>query len=121
MGLAFAAFGLMGLLHLMKPPKDLPQAAIDFMNAMNGTRYFFPLVSGTQFVVGILLVFNRFVALALVLIMPILVNIILYHIFVQPEGIAPGAVLMAFELYLAWVYRKAYRPLLTPRAKPNEP
>ena len=52
--------------------------------------------------------------------MPVLVNIILYHIFLQPSGIVPGAVLMVFELYLAWVCRKAYRPLLTMRTKPNE-
>jgi hypothetical protein len=54
------------------------------------------------------------------LIMPVLVNIILFHIFLQPAGIVPGAILMAINLYLAWVYRKAYCPLLTMRTRPYE-
>lgn len=120
MGLAFTAFGIMGLFNLMPAPKDLPKAVMDFMGAMNNTHYFFPLLFCTQLLVGLLLLFNLFAPLALVLIMPVLVNIILYHIFLQPSGIVPGAVLMVFELYLAWVYRKAYRPLLTMRTKPNE-
>lgn len=120
MGLAFTAFGFMGLFHLAPQPKDLPKAVMDFMSAMNNTHYFFPLLFCTQLLVGLLLLFNLFAPLALVLIMPVLVNIILYHIFLQPAGIVPGAVLMVIELYLAWVYRKAYRPLLTMRTKPNE-
>jgi len=39
--------------------------------------------------------------------------------FLQPAGFVPGAVLMALELYLAWVYRKAYCPMLAMRAKPG--
>lgn len=120
MGLAFTAFGIMGLFHLAPQPKDLPKAVMDFMSAMNNTHYFFPLLFGTQLLVGLMLLFNLFAPLALVLIMPVLVNIILYHIFLQPEGIVPGAILMLIELYLAWVYRKAYRPLLTMRTRPNE-
>ena len=119
MGLAFTAFGVMGLLNLMPQPKDLPKAVMEFMGAMNNTHYFFPLLFGTQLLVGVLLLLNLFVPLALVLIMPVLVNIILYHIFLQPAGIVPGAVLMIIDLYLAWAYRKAYGPILTMRVRPN--
>ena len=77
------------------------------------------MVMGTQLLVGVLLLLNRFVPLALVLIMPVLVNIIAFHIFLAPSGIGPGAVLMALELYLAWAYRRAYLPMLAARAKPG--
>ena len=100
MGLAFTAFGVMGLFNLMPQPKDLPKAVMEFMGAMNNTHYFFPLLFGTQLLVGVLLLLNLFVPLALVLIMPVLVNIILYHIFLQPAGIVPSAVLMIIDLYL---------------------
>jgi len=119
MGLAFTAFGVMGLFNLMPQPKDLPKAVMEFMGAMNNTHYFFPLLFGTQLLVGVLLLLNLFVPLALVLIMPVLVNIILYHIFLQPAGIVPGAVLMIIDLYLAWAYRKSYGPILTMRVRPN--
>jgi len=119
MGLAFTAFGVMGLFQLMPQPKTLPPGVAEFMTGLKASRYFFPLLFGTQLLFGILLLLNLFVPLALVLIMPVLVNIILYHIFLDPAGIVPGAILMALNLYLAWVYRDAYRPLLAKRARPT--
>jgi uncharacterized membrane protein YphA (DoxX/SURF4 family) len=120
MGLMFFVFGLNGFLNFIPPPKaPMPEGAVAFSGALMKTGYMFPFIMGTQLLVGVLLLLNRFVPLALVLIMPVLLNIIAFHIFLQPAGIAPGAVLMVLELYLAWVYRKAYCPMLTPRATPN--
>jgi uncharacterized membrane protein YphA (DoxX/SURF4 family) len=118
MGLAFTIFGLNGFLQFMPQPKTMPPGVGEFMAGVKGTGYFFPLLFGTQLVVGLLLLLNLFVPLALVLIMPVLLNIILFHIFLQPSGIVPGAILMALELYLAWVYRKTYCPMLVMRARP---
>jgi uncharacterized membrane protein YphA (DoxX/SURF4 family) len=120
MGLAFFVFGLNGFLNFIpQPTKPMPEGAVAFSGAMMKTGYLFQMVAGTQLLVGILLLLNLFVPLALVLIMPILLNIIAFHIFLLPSGSAPGAILMALELYLAWVYRKAYLPMLTMRAKPG--
>jgi len=94
----------------------MPEAAAAFAGGLMKSGYMFPLIMGTQLLVGILLLMNRFVPLALLLIMPVLVNIIAFHVFLQPAGVVPGAVLMVIELYLAWCYRSAYRPLLTARA-----
>jgi uncharacterized membrane protein YphA (DoxX/SURF4 family) len=123
LGLGFTIFGLNGFLNFMPPPKDpMPEKAMAFASAMMNTGYMFKLVAGTQLVAGVLLLFNLFVPLALVLLMPIFVNIIAFHLFLAPApgGFAPGIILMAMELYLAWVYRKAYRPMLVMKAKPNE-
>jgi len=121
MGLMFFIFGLNGFLNFIPPPKTpMPEGAGAFAGALMKTGYMFPLIAGTQLLVGVLLLLNRFVPLALVLIMPILVNIIAFHIFLQPAGSGPGAFLLVLELYLAWVYRKAYRPLLSPRATPGD-
>ena len=120
MGLGFTVFGLNGFLHFMPQPKEpMPEGAAAFVGALMKTGYLFPMVMGTQLVVGVLLLLNLFVPLALVLIMPILVNIIAFHLFLKPSGIAPGAVLMLLELYLAWSYRKAYCPMLAIRARPG--
>ena len=103
MGLAFLVFGLNGFLNFMPPPsKPMPEGAVAFAGALLKTGYMFPMIAGTQLLVGVLLLLNRFVPLALVLIMPILVNIIAFHIFLEPSGTAPGAVLIVLELYLAW-------------------
>lgn len=120
MGLAFTVFGLNGFFHFIPEPKTpMPEGAAAFAGGLMKSGYMFPMIMGTQLLVGILLLINRFVPLALVLIIPVLVNIIAFHIFLQPAGIVPGAVLMLIELYLAWCHRSAYRPLLTARATPQ--
>lgn len=120
MGLGFTVFGLNGFLHFIPQPKGgMPAAAADFAGAMAKTGYMFQLVAGTQVVAGVLLLVGVFVPLALVLIMPVLVNILAFHIFLQPAGIVPGAILMVLELYLALVYRKAYGPMLAMRMRPS--
>jgi hypothetical protein len=116
MGVAFCIFGLNGFLNFIPQPKaPMPEGAAAFAGALAKTGYMIKLVAGTQLLVGILLLLNRFVPLALVLIAPIFVGIVTFHIFLAPATIAPGLVLLIFELYLAWVYRDAFRPLF--RAK----
>src|SRR5438093_1528404 len=119
MGVAFTFFGLNGFFNFIPPPKTpMPEGAAAFAGALMKTGYMFPLVAGTQLVVGLLLLSNMFVPLALVLIMPILVNIIAFHLFLQLSGIGAGIFLLVLDLYLAWVYRKAYGPMLTLRWRP---
>lgn len=120
MGLGFLVFGLNGFLSFIPPPTEpIPEGAAAFGGALVQTGYMFPLVKGTEVLVGALLLANRFVPLALALIAPVLVNIVLFHAFLAPSGIALGLVLLALELYLAWSYRAAFRPMLAARATPG--
>jgi hypothetical protein len=119
MGLIFLLFGLNGFLQFLPQPKSMPQGAMDFGGALMKTGYMFPMISGTQVLVGVLLLLNRFVPLALALIAPVIVNIIAFHVFLQPAGLVPGAVVLLLELYLVWAYRKAFCPMLAFRVKPD--
>lgn len=82
------------------------------------TGYMIPLIFATQTLGGALLLLNRFVPLALALLAPVVVNIILFHIFLAPSGLPVAGVVVALELYLAWSYRKFYQSMLACRAKP---
>lgn len=120
LGLIFFVFGLNGFLHFIPQPKTpLPKPAIEFFMALLKTGYMLPLIMGTQLLCGVLLLANRFVPLALTLLAPVIVNIILFHAFLSPSGIAPGAVSVVLELYLAWAYRKSYASVLAMRARPG--
>lgn len=121
LGLMFFIFGLMGLLNLMPPPppETLPPGLVAFSDAMMKTGYLFQLVKVTEVVVGALLLLNRFVPLALALIAPVIVNIVAVHAFLAPSGVAMAVVILGLELYLAWSYRSAFRPMLAARTRPG--
>ena len=120
MGLMFFVFGLNGFLHFIPQPKEtMPEAVMALMGGFMKSSYMMPLIFGTQTLVGGLLLLNCFVPLALALIAPVIVNIIAFHIFLMPSTIALGIVVLILELYLAWSYRSAFRPMLVLRAKPG--
>ncbi|MBI3849145.1 MAG: DoxX family membrane protein [Verrucomicrobia bacterium] len=120
MGLMFFVFGLNGFVNFIPQPKDpMPEGAAAFAGALMKTGYMMRLVMGTQLLVGVLLLLNRFVPLALALIAPIIVGIVTFHIFLAPATIAPGVVVLVLELYLAWAYRGTFRPMLALRTTPG--
>ena len=120
LGIMLLAFGISGLLNLIPPPPTpLPEAAVAFNTGMMKSGYMFPLIFGTQFVVGALLLSNRFVPLALALLAPFLVNSLAFHIFLVPAGLGMVLFLLALELYLAWSHREAFRPMLALRTHPH--
>jgi len=116
LGLAFFVFGLNGFLGFMPQPA-VPEAAGAMLGAFAASGYMFPLIKGTEVVVGLLLLSNRFVPLALTLLAPITVNIVAFHLFLAPAGMAAPLVLTALQLYLAYVYRESYRGVLQSHAQ----
>ncbi|MCY1032480.1 DoxX family protein [Corallococcus sp. BB11-1] len=113
LGLVFFVFGLNGFFDFIPPPKlDPASPGAAFGIAMKATGYLFWLVKGTEVVAGAMFLANRFVPLALALIAPVIVNIFLFHVFLEPSGVELSVVLLALEAYLAWSYRAAYRPML---------
>jgi uncharacterized membrane protein YphA (DoxX/SURF4 family) len=118
LGLVFFTFGLDGFLHFVPQPdpSTMPPGAMAFGGALMATGYMFPLIKGTEVVAGMLLLANRFVPLALVLLAPVIVNIFLFSAFLAPSGIAMPIALVALQLFLAWTHRGAYRPLLAARS-----
>lgn len=119
LGLMFLFFGLNGFLNFMPAPKDMPQDIMTVMGALMKAGYI-TVVSGTEVLVGVLLLANRFVPLALALLAPIVVGIITFHLYLAPATIAPGIVVLVLELYLAWAYRNAFCPMLAMRTTPGE-
>jgi uncharacterized membrane protein YphA (DoxX/SURF4 family) len=122
MGLMFFVFGLNGFMHFIPTPKTpMPEGAVAFIGALMKTGYMFALISGTQVIVGALLLSNCFVPLALALIAPVIVNIVAFHAFLEPSGAFMAGVVLVLEFYLALAYRGAYLPMLTMRVKPGAP
>jgi uncharacterized membrane protein YphA (DoxX/SURF4 family) len=118
LGLIFFVFGLNGFLQFIPMPPP-PAAAGAFLGALAATGYMFPLIKTTEVLAGALLLSNRFVPLALVLLSPIVVNIAAFHLVLSP-GIGLVAVIAALMLYLAWAYRGSFRGVLAAKAAPTD-
>lgn len=95
LGLLFLVFGLNGFLNFLHMPT--PQGlAGQYLGALFVSHYL-EAVFFLEIVAAGLLLANRFVPLALALLGPILVNILLFHSLMAPEGLP-----MALAAALLW-------------------
>lgn len=118
LGLAFTVFGLNGFLGFLPQPEPAAAGGA-FLGALAASGYMFPLIKGTEVVAGVFLLSGRFVPLSLTLLAPITINILAYHLFLDP-GLGLPITLIAVQIYLAYVYRASFRPLLTASATPAQ-
>ena len=118
LGLPFLIFGLDGFFHFVEHPEH-GAAAGAFLGALGDTGYMFPLLKGVEVFCGACLVLGVFVPLALIVLAPVLVNILLFHVYLEPKGIEMAIPLCALELFLAWIYRNNFWSVLAIRARPS--
>jgi hypothetical protein len=119
LGLPLFIFGLNAFLNFIPQPETpLPEGAMAFAGALMATGYMMQLIGVTLLVVGALLLLNRFVPLALALFAPFIVNSLAFHFFLERTGLPLALIFAGFELYLAWAYRAAFRPMLAARVSP---
>jgi len=111
MGLMFLFASIVVLLNLMPHPEMKGNAKL-FMDGIMATGYFMTLLKVTELVCGLAFVTGLFVPLATVVIFPITLNILFYHVFVAPEGLPVAIPLMLGNLFLAYACRKNYKTLL---------
>jgi len=110
-GLIFLIFGLNLFLQFLPQP-PMPPAAGEFFGALAKTGYFIPMLGATQVISGALLLTGIAVPLALVLLAPVIMNILLFHLFLAPDGLPLALIVVALEVILAWMHRDAYGPLI---------
>jgi putative oxidoreductase len=66
-------------------------------------------------IAAVLLLVGRYVPVALVILGPIIVNILVFHLTLLPAGIGPGAVCAVLEIFLIWAYWPAFRGIFVPK------
>jgi putative oxidoreductase len=97
LGLLFIVFGLNGFLGFLNMGPMPTGLAGQFMGALIQSHYFW-VVAALQVIGGVLLLAKRYVPLGLVLLGPVIVNILLYHIFLNPAGMG-----MAIAVTVLWL------------------
>jgi putative oxidoreductase len=99
LGLIFLVFGLNGFLQFihMPPPTGI---AGQFFGVLFES-HFYVVIFGVQTIGGLLLLLNRFVPLALVLLGPVMVNIFFFHALMAPAGLPLAIVVVLFWTIVA--------------------
>lgn len=113
LGLMFTVFGSNAFLHFMKMP-ELPGQAGAFIGALVSSGYIY-VIGALQVLGGLcLLIGNRFVPIGLTLLGPVIVNIVLYHIFLEPSGLAMAIIISILAFFLLWIYRYKFPAIFRP-------
>ena len=89
--------------------------AAQFVGALVLSHYFW-VVAALQLAGGALLLVNRFVPLALVLLGPVIVNIICYHLFLNLSGAVPAAVVTVLWFVVFYAHRQYFSGIFVQRA-----
>ena len=105
LGLVFVVFGSNAFLHFLGPMPEMHGQAGAFITALMSSGYMY-VIAVLQILGGLCLLFGaRFVPLGLTLLGPIIVNIVLYHVFLDPNGMPIAIIVSVLALFLLWIYR----------------
>ena len=110
MGLMFLFASVTYFFKLITPPPPAGAMKI-FSDGLEASVYLLPTVKVVELLCGAAFLIGRFVALASVLIAPVIVNILLVHVFLEPSGLPVAVALVLANAFVAYANRESYRPL----------
>jgi putative oxidoreductase len=114
LGLVFVVFGSNAFLNFMGPPPPMQGQAGAFMTALMSSGYVY-VIAVLEVLGGLCLLLGaRFVPLGLTLLGPVIVNIVLFHVFLEPNGMAIAVIISALALFLLWIYRFKFPAIFQP-------
>jgi putative oxidoreductase len=111
-GLMFLNAGLNKFFNYMPVPKDMPEKMMKVMGAFMEIGWLLPLIAVAEIVGGILFMTNRFRALGAIIIFPVMIGIVLTHIFIEPSGLPMALPLFAINIWVIVENRGKYLPMV---------
>ncbi|MEX1136903.1 MAG: DoxX family membrane protein [Balneolales bacterium] len=112
LGLLLLNGGLNKFLNYMPVPEDLPEALTRDNEALMEIIWLMPLIASAEVLGGLLILFPKTRALGALVIFPVMVGILLTHIFVAPEGLLLALLIWAVLLWILYENKQKYYPLI---------
>jgi hypothetical protein len=109
-GLMLIVFGLNKFLHFIPMPPPTEEMGA-YMGALIQTGFLFPLIALIEIIVGFSLVINKFAALMVLIVMPVMINAILAHLFLDPAGIGASAFIVSALIIVIIRHKERYSSL----------
>ncbi|WP_295716980.1 DoxX family protein [Mucilaginibacter sp.] len=107
---ASVSWFLMVYFHAFQMPPVTGNMKV-FNDGLEASGYLMMLIKITELVCALFLLFGRYVALALVVLFPVMLNIVLVNAFLAPSGLTSVIPLLLGVLFLAYTQRDKYAPL----------
>ncbi|MDB6020642.1 MAG: hypothetical protein JWQ04_499 [Pedosphaera sp.] len=111
LGCVFVIFGLNIFLQFLHMPPPPGGPAGDFAKALFVSHYIY-VVGALQVIGGVLCLAGRFVPLGLMLLGPVIVNILLFHMLLNPAGLPMAIIVSVLALMVLWQHRAAFAGLV---------
>ena len=105
LGIILLICGLNKLLHIYPTP------AGDFIASFGQVDYIFPIVAVLEILISLMLLLKKWVPFALLLLVPISINILLFHLYLNFAGIGPALVVALLNGILVYKHWRSYKPL----------
>ena len=106
-GLLLINGGLSKFFNYMPVPENLPEEVIKDGMAMMEIAWLMPLIAVAEILGGLLVLFPKTRALGALVVFPVMVGVLLTHIFVDTSGLPVALVIWAV---LGWIiYENRYR------------
>ena len=115
LGLVFLVFGCNGFFHFIHLPTPTNPLAVQYFTALAITGYL-SVVFALEIVAGVLLLAGFFVPLGLTILGPIIVNTLLFHGLMAPEGLPLPLVCALLEVFLLWRYWSSFAGIVRANA-----
>jgi len=112
LGIILIVFGANKLYTFIPLPQP-PQQAGEFMASLAATGYVLTVVAVFEIMIGLMLIFKFYVPFALVVLVPLSLNILLFHMFLDVPGILAAIVVVLLNGILLYKHRIKYRPMFT--------
>lgn len=85
-----------------------------FQLGLVASTYLMPLAKGIELLCGLSYVTGKYVTLANILIIPIIINILLINYFLTPQGLPLAIAMFLGNLFLIYRYWDNYKTVFTP-------
>lgn len=112
-GLLLINGGLNKFFHYMPTPEDLNPELVKDFEALVEISWLMPLIAIAEIIGGALLIFPRTRALGALIVFPVMVGILLTHVFVDPSQIIIAIVIWAILLWIIYDNREKYAPIFS--------
>lgn len=103
-------FGLNKFFQFITPPAPPADAQV-YWNGLMASKTM-TLVAIVEIVAGLALLFNKYSALMMIILMSVSVNAVLYHATLDPGGMGLAAVLLVLNIVMLYAYKDHYKGLL---------